>query len=234
LLDYYVGGFHTSFDSVRDWTFSRLVLYTDGQMIVAGKTDFQKQLSKTEMDQFFAKLEALGFYDLEIDEEGRATNKLYTPDNPFEKIVDGEVECVLTTTHDTKGDICAYGPYMEYLVPEMKKTLKFLDEYPTTGMTPFIPDRVVLDVATTENFDKSYIPEKVIEWPANLPPLKPRTFDYKLMYVSGSMAAEISTYLDNVRRKEGPTLFRQNGEEYIVMLEIIWPHEEIYFSGLQP
>jgi len=57
------------------------------------------------MDQFFAQLESLGFYDIETDERGESTPNLYTPDNPFEKITDGYSYCVLMTMEDKKRDI---------------------------------------------------------------------------------------------------------------------------------
>lgn len=235
LLNYYSGGFHTYFDMVHDVVFTRLVLYTDGQMIVRG--GLQKKLSKAEMDQLFASLNDLGFYAIETDEEGNSTKNLYTPDNPFEKITDGDFSCVLTTTGEKKRNICPYGPYEEYLVPQMKNVLKFLDEYPTTDMTPYIPDRIVLyveSVETIENFDKSFLSKDVIEWPKYLTPLSPQTSDYKMMYVQGFMAGKISAYMDSVRPENGVNVFRQDGKDYVVMIDIILPHEEINFMYLQP
>jgi hypothetical protein len=75
IFDYNVIGDH----SVYDWFFdpdffrsySRLVLYTDGQMIIPSKGEFggtykQKILSPNEIKQFLSKLKALGFIHLNL------------------------------------------------------------------------------------------------------------------------------------------------------------------------
>ncbi len=138
-------GFHTFFDGVRDYTFSNLTVYKDGQIIISGESGYlQKQLSTNEINQFFARLKSLGFYGLETDEDGHATDNLYTPDNPFERIYDASSDCILTTNQDKPRDICAYEPYAKFLVLGMKNSLKFLDAYHPDGMQPYIPDRILL------------------------------------------------------------------------------------------
>lgn len=232
LLDYYSVGAHTLFDIAVEPMFSSLIVYSDGQIIISGET---KKLSPAEIDQLFAQLRNLGFYEIETDEQGGATPNLYTPDNPFEKITDGFSYCVLTTTQDKKRDICAYEPYMQYLIPAMQHTLKFLDDYYPKGMEPYSPDRILLYVESPETsqiLDKDALSKKrVIPWPVNLPALKPN-LDYKVTYIQGPIAAKIASYLDSFPFSDRP-LFQQNGINYFVEINILLPHEEVEFSGVQ-
>jgi hypothetical protein len=232
LLNYYFVGSHTLFDIAVEPMFSSLVVYSDGQIIISGET---KTLSPAEMDQLFAQLKGLGFYDIETDEQGLATPNLYTPDNPFEKITDATSYCVLTTTEDKKIDICAYEPYMQYLIPAMQHTLKFLDDYHPKGMKPYSPDRILLYVESPETsqvLDKDALSKRrVIPWSVDLLLLKPN-LDYKVTYVQGPMAARIASYLYSFPFSDRP-LFQQNGINYFVDMDILLPHEEVYFSAVQ-
>lgn len=232
LLDYYYVGTHTFFDIAVEPMFSSLVVYSDGQIIISGET---KKLSPAEMDQFFAQLQSLGFYDIETDEQGHATPNLYTPDNPFEKIYDASSYCVLTTTQDKIRDICAYEPYMQYLIPAMQHTLKFLGDYHLKGMEPYSPDRILLYVESPEIsqfLDKDALSEKrVISWPVDLPPLK-SNLDYKVTYIQGPIATKIASYLDSFPYSNYP-LFQQNGINYFVDIDVLLPHEEVNFDAVQ-
>ncbi len=232
LLEYYFVGSHTLFDIAVDPAFPSLVVYSDGQIIIYGET---KMLSPAEMRQLFAQLESLGFYDIETDEQGYATPNLYTPDNPFEKITDATSYCVLTTTQGKTRDICAYEPYMQYLIPAMKNTLKFLDSYHPKGMKPYSPDRILLYVESPENsqiLDKDALSKsRVIPWPTDLPPLKPNV-DYKVTYIQGPIAAKIASYLYSFP-VSGRPLFQQNGTNYFVDIDILWPHEVVNFDEVQ-
>ena len=240
LLDSYRMGFHTFFDGVRDYTFSNLTVYKDGQLIISGESGYlQKQLSAGEMDRFFAQLKSLGFYELETDADGQATDRLYTPDNPFERIYDASSDCILTTNQGKPRDICAYEPYAKFLVPGMKNSLKFLDAYHPDGMKPYIPDRILLmsdsakDTTGSFSFDKTYLPANAIPWPEQFPPLEITSYNYLMTYIQGSMATQISAYLDSVR-SDKYFLFSQNGKEYIVMIDILLPHEAVDSDWLQP
>lgn len=230
LIEYYTVGSHTLFDIAVEPVFSRLVLYSDGQIIISGEA---KKLSPVEIDQFFTQLKSLGFYDIEIDEQGQATSKLYTPDNPFERIYDASSYCVLTTMQNPKRHICAYEPYMAYLIPAMQNTLKFLDDYHPKGMESYSPDRILLYVESPETsqiLDKDALSKKrVIPWPANLPPLKPNV-SYKVTYIQGPMAAKIASYIYSFSDRP---LFQQNGINYFVDMNILLPHEEVYFTAVQ-
>jgi len=235
LLEYYFVGAHTLFDIFDiavEAPFPSLVVYSDGQIIIYGKT---KTLAPAEMDQLFAQLKNLGFYDIETDEQGHATPKLYTPDNPFEKITDGYSYCVLTTMQGKTRDICAYEPYMQYLIPAMRNTLKFLDAYHPKGMKPYSPDRILLYVEnpeTSQILDTYGVAKKrAIPWPADLPPLKPN-LDYKVTYIQGPMATKIADYLDSFPASNIP-LFQQNGINYFVEMDSLYPHEEVNFDAVQ-
>lgn len=125
LLDYTTGGYHTPYElyyyadyGMEGW--STLVLYTDGQLIIPGKTFQQKILSKEEID-LFTRLE-LGFFSVTQD-------KLYNFGNQEPpRIYDGTTYCVVTTGERTQ-NLCAYEPHKSFLAPEMKNVLQFLNNY---------------------------------------------------------------------------------------------------------
>lgn len=232
LLHYYNIGSHGLFDMAVEPNGSRLIIYSDGQIVIPGETNETKNLSPDEMDELFTKLKSLGFYDIETDEQGYATKNLYTPDNPFEKITDAPSYCILTTTQGKIRDICAYEPYRQYLIPAMQQTLKFLDDYHPKEMKPYIPDRILLYVEDPETSQSIYVDPltPVITWPIDLPPLKPNLDGYKVTYVQGPMALKIASYLNSF---QDLVLFQQNGINYFVAMSVLLPHEEVDFSAVQ-
>ncbi len=73
IFDYYDVGFHSVYDSFFRLdslrTYSRIILYDDGQMVITGDTYRQKILSSAEVDQFISNLEVLGFFLLESNKK---------------------------------------------------------------------------------------------------------------------------------------------------------------------
>jgi hypothetical protein len=140
VFNYYVAGNKSGFDeffapesccSIN----TRIVLYDDGQMIIAGK---QKVLSSDEMKRFLSKLETLGFYSIESNQQRDITDKLYDFGNNYQEVNDGLKYCILVSAEKSR-QLCAREDYMQYLVPEMKAIFKYLDEYEPVGMTPYYP-----------------------------------------------------------------------------------------------
>jgi hypothetical protein len=134
LLDYTTGGYHTPYElyyadyGMERW--STLVLYTDGQLIIPGKTFQQKILSKEEINQLFSRLETLGFFSL-------AQDKLYDFGNQEPpRIYDGTTYCVVTAG-ERRQNLCAYEPHESFLASEMKNVLHFLNDYQLKEMKPY-------------------------------------------------------------------------------------------------
>lgn len=229
LLNYIVGGFHTPYDiyyadyGVNGW--SEFVLYTDGQLIVPGKTYQQKILSKDEVNQLLTKLEALGFYTIESNQQHDPSDKLYNFGSQYQGVSDPTWYCVEINKEESR-KLCEWEPYKKFLVPEMKNILNFLDAYQVQGTTPYYPDRIFLWVRAGRNPDIENLPEKPIPW--NKKFSSPETSDEKVMYFQGDEAKEIFSLFDN---EVSTTVFIQNDHEYTVSIDIVLPHEQLQ---LQP
>jgi hypothetical protein len=218
ILDYYDIGYHTWFDMSGDFTFSNLVLYSDGQMILPGKIYRQKILSKNEMDQFLLQLEAKGFYAIDSNQHHDPTDSLYDFNGQYQRTFDGLRYCIVVTGNRER-TLCAYQPDEEFLVPEMKAVLQFLDEYWPEGMFPYSPDRILLAVRVGNEYFQEL---PVNPWPVHLQSLE--TSEFKMIYAQGYTAKEIYALFDNTSTVK---LFSQNGTVYTVGINIVLPHEEI-------
>lgn len=229
LLNYLVGGFHTPYEiyyagfGVDGW--SEFVLYTDGQLIIPGKTYQQKILSKDEVNQLLTKLEALGFYTIESNQRHDSSDKLYDFGNQYQGVSDPMWYCILINKDESR-KLCEWEPYRKFLVPEMKNILKFLNAYQVQGMTPYYPDRVLLWVRVGRSPYVENLPEKAIPWDEKFSSLE--TSDEKMMYFQGDEAKEIFSLFGN---EVSTMVFTENDIEYTVSIDIVLPHEQLQ---LQP
>ena len=133
---------------------------------------------------------------------------------------------------DKSKELCAYRPDVQYLVPEMKSILKFLDEYKPTGLTPYSPDRILLSTRLADP-DQDDLSANAPIWNNRFPSLDfslRRTRKYtedmpvSIMYIQGNMAKEIDLFLENAHSYG---VFIQNGKKYIVHEDIVLPHETV-------
>jgi hypothetical protein len=224
IFDYYRIGDHSIYDIFFEPDFfrsySRLVLYADGQLIIPGETYKQKILSPIESEQFLYKLEELGFYSLESNQKHDPTDKLYDYGNNYQVSYDGRLYCILVNTDKTK-KLCAYEPDLQYLTPKMKNILQYLDEYEPVGMTPYFPDRILLWVQVGRDPYDENLPTTTTPWDESLPSLDTAN---QIMYVDGDAAKEIYLLFDNTNAGK---VFTQNGREYTVYINVVLPHEKV-------
>lgn len=229
LLNYLVGGFHTPYDiyyadyGVDGW--SVFVLYTDGQLIVPGKTYQQKVLPKDEVNQLLTKLEALGFYTIDSNQRHDESDKIYNFGNQYQGVSDPMWYCILINKDESR-KLCEWEPYRKFLVPEMENILDFLDTYQVQGMTPYYPDRILLWVQAGRSPYVENLPEKAIPWAEKFSSLE--TSDEKIMYFQGDKAKEIFSLFGN---EVSTIVFIQNDIEYTVSIDIVLPHKQLQ---LQP
>jgi hypothetical protein len=223
LLDYTTGGSHTPYEIYyKDEGYggsSTLVLYTDGQLIIPGKTFQQKTLSHEEINQLFSQLETLGYFSLTQD-------NLYDFGNQEPpRVYDGTTYCVLTAG-ERKQNLCAYEPYQSFLLPEMKNVLQFISNYQPKELTPYNPDRILLWIQIGRSPYAENLPEKAVLWNENFPDLE--TQDEKIVYAEGNIAKEIFALFNN---EVSAIVISQNDIEYTVSIDIVMPHEQLQ---LQP
>jgi len=225
LLDYTVGGFHTPYEiyysdyGVDGW--SELVLYSDGQLIIPGSPYKQKILSEDEINQLLSKLESLGFYTIESNQRHDSSDKIYNFGNRYHGVSDPTWYCVLINKDEPR-KLCAWEPYKEFLVPEMKNILNFLDKYQVEGTTPYYPHRILLWVRVGRSPYVEHLPEKAIPWDEKFSSLE--TSDEKIMYFQGDEAKDIfALFGDDV----STIVFIQNDIEYTVSVDIVLPHKQL-------
>lgn len=226
IFEYNVIGDHSVYDFFFEGSpsWSNLVLYSDGQMIIPGETYKQKILSPNEIEQFLSKLESLGFYSLESNQKHDETDKLYNYGNNYQTSFDGRFYCISVDAVRSR-DLCVYEPDIQYLVPEMKNILQYLDEYEPTGSTTYYPDRLLLWVrAGRDPYDEN-LPPTAIPWNNHLPPLSARN---PITYVDGDAAQEIYRLFDSTNTGK---VFSQNGKEYTVYFYVVLPHEKVTNSN---
>jgi hypothetical protein len=225
LLDYIEGGFHAADEmyyagyGMDGW--SKLVLYTDGQLIVPGNPYRQKTLSNDEENQLLTKLETLGFYRIESNQQHDPSDKLYNFGDQYHGVSDPMWDCVLINKGESR-KLCEWEPYKKFLVPEMKNILKYLDAYQVKGATPYFPDRILLWAQAGRSPNVENLPEKAIPWDDKLSSLE--TSGEKILYFEGEEVKNIAALFGNA---ETTRVFTQNGNEYTVIMDIVLPHEQL-------
>jgi len=201
-------------------------------MIIAGKdqTYKQKALSSDEIKRLLSKLETLGFYSLESNQQYNQTDKLYDFGNNYQEINDGLRYCI-SVNSDKSRNLCVHESYLQFLIPKMKTILEYLDQYEPASMIPYYPDRILLSVQADP------LPATVVPWDKHFPSLEvsipqiyPQDNPNPVIYVDGDMAEKIYLFLRDTDRE---TVFLQNGREYVVYIRVLLPHEKVTNAALQ-
>jgi hypothetical protein len=219
-------GNHSSFDVVLEGgaTNSRIILYSDGQLIISGKPYQQKQLSGEEMNQLFSQLEAMGFYSLETNQQHDPTDLLYDFKGQYEKTYDGLYLCVADIAKDRK--ICVRDHLREFLIQPMKDILRFLDNYEPKNMSVYQSDRLLLDIEARPPTWYFIENPEVISWPVNFPDIE--TDKWRLLYVEGEMANQFFSLYGS---QNDARLVNANGIEYYIIIKVVLPHEILHWLG---
>jgi hypothetical protein len=219
IFSYRVSGNHSSFDAVLGGaTQSRVVIYSDGQLIISGKPYRQKQLSTEEINQLFSQLEFMGFYSLETNQQHDPTDLLYDFKGQFEETYDGLYFCIADNIKNR--EICIRDHLREFLIQPMKDILQFLDNYEPKSMSVYKADRLLVDIEARP--PTWYIIEnrEVIPWPVNFPDIE--TDKWRLLYVEGEMANRIFSLYGS---QNDARLVNANGIEYYLIIRVVLAHE---------
>jgi hypothetical protein len=229
IFEYYVVGCLSYFDPFYAEShpdYARIVLYDDGQMLIGRK---QKFLSESEIRNLLSKLEALGFFSIESNQRHDREDGLYNFGSGYEEVNDGLKYCV-SVDADKSGTVCAYEPYMQFLIPQMKNILAYLDGYKPTGMIPYYPDRILLSIQPVTPYDDN-VPATATPWDNRFPSLDfspPRKYEddppASILYLEGEMAKDVYLFLVNSHSRD---VFIQDGKKYFVWFSIVLPHETI-------
>ncbi len=221
LFEYYSEGGFTAFNAFLDPgsspIFPRLVLYADGQLILPGEPYLQKTLSPKEVQAFQSKLDALGLNAIEID-------KLYIEGYSGPSMTDGQEICIVSNMTPPK-KLCAFGPDLQFVVPQLKAVLEYLDAYQPEGLTPYTPDRILVSSKEGRYPADENLPQTAVPWSEKFPAL---TSSLSVFFVEGEMAKEIFTLFANPQMGQ---VFTQNGKEFTVCIQVMLPHEMLTNSN---
>jgi len=217
LFEYrYAGGDHGIFDGFVDPHISKLILYSDGLLIVTKDSLYEKLLSEEDVRLFMSQIEQRGFYQIETNQQHDPSDKLYNFNNNYERVFHARYLCIFAPTKS----ICAYDPLLDYVIPSMKNIFKFLDNYFPSNMTPYPADRILLQIIKGSDYLPEEIRPELIEWSADLPPLQ----ETPTLFVDGESAAKIFKLFGN---SVGWRIMTYNNTEYTVFARPVLPHEII-------
>src|SRR5687768_10124728 len=215
----YIGN-HSVFDVALNGgtPYSKIILYSDGQLIISGKPYQQKQLSSEEINQLFSQLETMGFYSLETNQKHDPTDLLYDFKGQFEETYDGLYVCAMDVVQGR--EVCVRDHLREFLIQPMKDILQFLDNYEPKNMPIYQADRLLLSIeAQPPNWYIIENPE-VIPWPVNFPHIE--TDKWRLLYVEREIASQIFSLYGS---QNGARLVNANRIEYYIIIRVVLPHE---------
>lgn len=212
----YDGGDHGIFDPLVNPQLPKLILYSDGLLLIDKDSFYQKVLTEQEIHSFLSQIEQRGFNTIDTNQQHDPTDKLYNFSNGYESAFDGRYLCV---SNETKR-ICAYEPVIDNVIPTMKNIFKFLDSYLPSNMTPYQADRILLQIIEGSDYiPQEYRPNQ-IEWADDLPVLQ----ETPTLYVDGETATKIFALFDY---SESWKIVTYNDKEFTVFARPVLPHEVI-------
>lgn len=223
-LDYFERGGFGIFSEYKPAIFTKLVLYSDGQLIIAHNPYRSKQLSKEEISSLFSNLETLGFYSIQTNNKHDETDPLYDFGENYSETWDGLSTC-LSVFGTKEKNLCYYQPYEDYLVPKVKDLFQFMDDYEPENMMPYQADRILLkiDEGWTGTFPED---RKKIPWHSDL--LSLESYAGGKVYVEGPLASKIFNFFNY---SSGFFDLVDNGTEYSILLEPVLPHEDLLLTA---
>lgn len=193
-----------------------LVLYEDGQLILSGRT---KQLSSKEADEVLAKLDQLGFFQIQETYAGDEQNPIYIL--PTEYVVPYYISLGEIVVNGEKSKtITYYTEWEKYLTQPMKNIISYLESFSTEGTTLYQPDRLLASIVLESEMP---IPEDaaIIPWPSEItPPSESSTYD-GVLYLEGIEALT----LFNLKKENPDTYFIYEGITFDIYMRPIYPHE---------
>ena len=193
-----------------------LVLYTDGQLLLSGRTG---QLSSEETDKVLTILDQLGFFRIQTTYAADTQNPIYIL--PTEAMPSHYINLreLLVNGKESK-KVIYERDWEEYLIQPMKDIIAYLDSFSREGTTLYQPDRLLVGFVMESEIP---IPETatVVAWPSEItPPTESSRYD-GVLYLEGIEALT----LFNVKQENPDAYFTFAGIRFQAYLRPIYPHE---------
>jgi len=210
------GGTYTDFYFGRDMPL--LVIYTDGQVILGnfddrGRYFLETSISSNEMCNLLLQLQRYGYFE--------EYESIYSFDETTQYSVGAGVGIV-----QVNGPIAHklefYGPYQEYLIPPLKQSFEFINNYRPLSNTYFVPERLILRIEIDPNPQSD--DSEITPWPTTLPHISTLWQDPSNdeVYISGEFIEPVMALFDY--RLSGRR-FSDEGEVYNIIMRPLLPHE---------
>jgi hypothetical protein len=241
------GGQRTDYYFGRDTP--KLILYTDGQLLIQkeddnGKWFMETTLSVSQMCSFLSQVEKAGFYSLEFN---NSSEPAYPTDNPIYKFNDtaqfseGGSYYVIQVNGPKPRQIYVYSHYVQYLIPEARRVFNLFNNYsPPSKLTDYQAQYMLLWIEKGPG-DSIYSTPAPIQqtWYADLPSIDElendniealaypddHTNQISQVLVEGEYIKPIFEVFGN---RLAYKLFQTENSEYYVIPRPLLPHEPLY------
>lgn len=209
------GGFGGDGGSNTDLYYGRdlpsLVIYMDGQVLLRGGNYYLETfISSEEMCYLWGQLKSFGFFE-EYD-------PLYAFDETTQ-YSDGAGVFVLHVNGPLTKQIFAYSDYLNYLVPPLKQSYDFIENYRPFSNTSYMPERIILWI------EEIPLPEghTVVAWPDTLPAIKDLWADTLngQVLIEGELVTPLMELFDSTT----DNWFSDNNSTYFVIIRPLLPNE---------
>ena len=224
IFNYFVTGEHSYFEGsyqvIPENEFPKLVIYEDGQMIITGEDVKQKFMTQEEVATFINEIEKFGFSNIQTNGKNDPSDPLYNFGENYDVIYDSPFYCV-SIAQALENTICYEDAYYDYLVPQMKEVITYLNNYHPENTSLYIPEKILLYFSRVTDFCDIPKDAPVYEWNSRFP--DPEGGDYNQYYISSEMAGEIAKFLDD----KTSVYVNYHEKYYYLIIQYILPHENI-------
>lgn len=204
----------------------KLILYTDGQLIVKKEDEngvwFEETMLTTpQMCSLLVQIENSGFFNLEVDNSSEAgiptANPIYKFDDSTQ-FSEGGPNYIMQVNGPHPRQIHIYYQYVEYLSPEARRVFNFFNNYsPPSTLNDYHVQYLLLRIEEGLGYSVYETPAPTIQtWPADLPSLE--------MLEKDKVETELSAYL--------PQNSRDKISQVLVKSELVEPIFEAFGSRL--
>ncbi len=224
----------TSFDIYHGRDTPSLILYADGQLLVAGGNDqydqkyFERMLSATETCAFLDRIRMTGFLGVRGSGKNYPFDRIYAiakSDTPM-----GGGNYVIQVNGYPSKTVSIYGDAIEIVVPEVRRTYEIVSHYPLAGMRTFVSDRVIVHLE--RHSDIEYPPDlPVLPWPVGAPSagsLLAKANARGDLEFDGAIGAQMKRLL----KLPGIARYVDQGIEYVLAGRQLLPHESLDYVSL--
>lgn len=227
----YASGDHYEYEvflGIRN--FPKLILYTDGQLILFNQDKLPiqtKMLSPDEICDLFMKLETLGLSKIQTNGTGGLDDPIYQNTTGLEQFYDAGTT-ILYINGSVPRHYAVYDPYKDHAVKAILNIIAFLNQYTPNNLKPYHADRLSVFVREDRDTYLQAYPSlkdiKPIPWPADATPLSQN--NEGRLTLTGKSASYIFD-LTGGYPMENSGLFVDRGVEYLVVLKPILPDDWI-------